>query len=106
MKFLSIAGLSLLLGGCALFGGGGSSVADARPGSAPAAAPAARTARAEAFRPAYGIGRPVALVPCGKGATLNDDCALANTRHQLGGAGGIEGEEPSLAEASVIPVRE
>ena len=105
MKFLVIAGLSALLGGCALFGGGGRVSENAAPEAAPLSRAPERTA-SQAFRPAYGIGRPVALVPCGKGATLNDDCVGANTRHQLGGAGGTEGEEPSLSEISVIPVKE
>lgn len=106
MKLLLIAGSALLLGGCALFGGGGSTVADARPEAAPIAASPARTARADAFRPAYGIGRPVALVPCRSGAKISDDCVGGNTRHQLGGEGAAGGEDPALPEVSLIPVAE
>jgi hypothetical protein len=107
MKLLSLVGTALLLGGCALFsGGGGSNVADSRSEDAPAAASPARTATAESFRPAYGIGRPVALVPCGRGAKLSDDCAGGNTRHQLGGEGGAEGEAEALSEVSLVPVAE
>lgn len=105
MKILAIFSLSLLLGGCAMFSGENTAALDA-PNAAPAAISPARTARTEPFRPAYGIGRPVALVPCGAGATINDDCVGANTRHQLGDAGGTEGEESSLAEISLIPVKE
>lgn len=106
MKILIISGLSLLLGGCALFGGGESTTAGARSEAAPSAASPERTARAEAFRPAYGIGRPVALIPCSKGATINDDCVGANTRHQIGGERAAQGDEPALSEISVIPVKE
>mgnify|MGYP001583410236 CR=1 FL=1 len=94
-----------MLGGCAVFGGGAeTSSVSARESASLSRAPA-RTA-SQPFQAAYGIGRPVALVPCSKGATLNDDCVGGNTRHQLGGAGGTEGEEASLAEISLIPVKE
>ncbi len=104
MKFPVIAGLSLLVGGCALFGGE-QSVATAAPKAAPLSRAPVRTA-SETFRPAYATGRPVALVPCAKGATLNDDCVGANTRHQLGDASLASGEEPALAEISAVPVKE
>ncbi|OFX04413.1 MAG: hypothetical protein A3E78_03185 [Alphaproteobacteria bacterium RIFCSPHIGHO2_12_FULL_63_12] len=105
MRILAIFSLSLLLGGCAMFNDGNTAAIDAPEASRVAVSPA-RTARTEPFRPAYGIGRPVALIPCGRGATINDDCVGANTRHQLGDAGGMEGEESSLAEISLIPVKE
>lgn len=105
MKLLLIAGTTVLLGGCALFGDG-STVADSSSEAALIAVSPARTATATAFRPAYGIGRPVALVPCRSGAKISDDCVAGETRHQLGGEGGTEGEAAALAEASLIPVAE
>lgn len=102
MRLLSIAGTFLLLGGCAIFGGGAPVTADV---SARTETLSNAPARA-AFHPAYGIGRPVALVPCGRGAKLTDDCAGGNTRHQLGGEGAAEGEEEALSEASLVPAAE
>jgi hypothetical protein len=106
MKILFVAGLGLLLGGCAILDGGAQSTADAAPAAAPLSRAPSRTAAREIFRPAYGIGRPVALVPCGKGATINDDCVGANTRHQFGGERSVDEDEPALAEAALIPVAE
>lgn len=103
MKLICIAGLGLLLGGCALFGDNQSS-AELKAEPAPRAA--ARTAPTEVFRPAYATGRPVALVPCRQGVKLTEDCSGGNNRHQLGGDSAQGAEETALTAVSVIPVRE
>jgi len=104
MKTPGLIALAILMSGCAAFGGGGKS-APLAADAAPLAQAPARTA-AETFRPAYGIGRPVALVPCARGATLNDDCVGGETRHQLGGGRVSVGDEPSLSESILKPVAE
>lgn len=79
MKIPGLIALALLSSGCALFQGDAASEAALLP--QPAASPAStRTA----FRPAYATGRPIALVRCRQGSTLNDDCVAGETRHQVG----------------------
>lgn len=108
MKIIIVAGLGVMLGGCALLDDGASTqIAGEAPTRAQAPPVATRTAAAP-FKAAYGIGRPVALVPCGKGARagINSDCVAGNTRHQLGGGQALEGEEPALTEVTIVPVSE
>lgn len=104
MKLILIAGLGLLLGGCALFGGGHQRAAALK--SEPAPLAASQSAASGAFRPAYATGRPVALVPCRQGVKLTEDCSGSNNRHQLGDDPAEDAGEPALTAVSVIPVRE
>ena len=104
MRLIFIAGLGLLLGGCALFGGGHQRASELK--AAPAPLAASRAAAPEVFRPAYATGRPVALVPCRQGVKLTEDCSGANNRHQLGDGNAEGAGEPALTAVSVIPVQE
>ena len=103
MKILCLAGLAPLLAGCALFSGGERSSAVAERALANVAPPTARSASAETFRPAFGIGRPVALVPCRRSVALSDDCRSLNDRHQAGGDMPADDEASALTEASTRP---
>lgn len=102
MKIPALIALAFLCGGCALIDGGGRQAVLEPSAATPARTPA--RAAAEPFRAAYGIGRPVALVPCARGATLNDDCAGGETRHQLSGELEAAAAEPLLPEISPTPV--
>jgi len=105
MKVMGIAGLMLLASGCAIFSGGEESAAYApvSPVTSPSAA-ARRAPAAEPFTAAYGVGRPVALIPCSRGAVLTDDCRATNDRHQVSGGRTVEGEATVLTEASTTLV--
>jgi hypothetical protein len=105
MKNLGIAGLVLLTSGCAVFSGSEKSAAYTA--TSPAVSPAAAARRApgaETFTAAYGVGRPVALIPCSRGAVLTDDCRAANDRHQVSGGRAVDGEETIFTEASTTIV--
>lgn len=95
----------MLLGGCALFGGGERSAA-VQPEDMRVSSPGGRSATTVAFRPAYGTGGPVALVPCGKGAKLTDECSGGNNRHQLNGDGPQDSDGSVLTEVSLAPASE
>lgn len=105
MKIMGIAGLMLLTSGCALFSGNEKSAAYAPVSPVTSSTAAARRApAAEPFTAAYGVGRPVALIPCSRGAALTDDCRATNDRHQVGGERVVEGEETTFTEASATIV--
>ncbi len=105
MKILGIAGFMLLTGGCAVFSGSEKTAAYTATSPTPSPAAAARRApAAEPFTAAYGVGRPVALIPCSRGAVLTDDCRATNDRHQVSGGRTVEGEATVLTEASTTLV--
>ena len=101
MKLIVIFALALATSGCALFSGGERTVA----GRGPAAATESASPRAarESFTPAFGIGRPVALIPCQKKVALSDDCRSRNERHQVA-ASMPSPDEAAPTEVSVAPV--
>lgn len=103
LSFVLALGFSAItLNGCAVLGGASETLAyEAAP--APTAAPQ-RLERREAFVPAYGLGRPVALVPCRRGAKITEDCSGANPRHQLGGESSSDEPEASMTEVALVPV--
>lgn len=107
MRLLILTGAALVLSGCALFGGGDNSAsADRTVASTPlAAAPApARPVAREPFRPAFGVGMPVALVPCKGGVEISGDCRSRNERHQARGDIAEDAEQPVFTEAATVPV--
>jgi hypothetical protein len=62
-----------------------------------------RKAAREPFTPAFGVGRPVALIPCQKKIALSDDCRSRNERHQVAGSMPTE-DETAPTEVSIAPV--
>lgn len=112
MRIAGIVGAALLLGGCALFDGGerpatvAAAVSPARTTASTAPSTTAPTRAKEPFRPAFGIGRPVALVPCANGPALSDDCRNVNERHQRRGDMPAEEESAIFTEASGVPASE
>jgi hypothetical protein len=103
MKLLGLAGLLLLTSSCAIFSGGDKSAAyqPAAPDRTPAAV-MRRAPAAEPFEAAYGVGRPVALVPCAEGAGIADDCRAANDRHQISGEREVSAEDDILTETPAV----
>ncbi|NWG91685.1 MAG: hypothetical protein HXY21_04155, partial [Parvularculaceae bacterium] len=86
MRLIVISALALAASGCALFSGGENSTASLRPALTAAPSSVAGKAAREPFTPAFGIGRPVALIPCQKKIALSDDCRSQNERHQIAGS--------------------
>ncbi len=109
MRSIFISALALAASGCAMFDGGERS-AMSGPASAPVAeqteAQPTRTAARGAFKPAFGIGSPVALVPCRNKVTLGGDCRSLNDRHQVAGDIPADADRGPLAEASIAPVKD
>ena len=99
MRIVIAAGLSLSLGGCALFDGvfGGEEVA-----VAPQPAATARTVdnpmrpQRESFRPAFASGSPVQLVPCKGKASMSDECRRLTDNHDRAKAQPTDEAEPTL----------
>lgn len=108
MRIAGIICAATLLGGCALFDSGDRPVtvsASASPTRVSTIATPTRQAR-EPFRPAFGIGQPVALVPCAESVALSAECRNLNDRHQRRGDM-PEGEEAAtFTEASALPISE
>ncbi|MFZ5619098.1 MAG: hypothetical protein ACOZAA_17435 [Pseudomonadota bacterium] len=108
MRIAGIIGAAMLLGGCALFDGGdrpATAAASVSPARVSTIATSARQTR-EPFRPAFGAGQPVALVPCTDGVALSAGCRNLNDRHQRRGDM-PEGEEAAtFTEASALPISE
>ncbi len=97
MKLPILLLTALALSGCALFG---DNSREAFAGPSAAAATVERGAPAQPFRAAYGIGRPVALVPCGKGARIGDDCSAGVQRHQIASESDTASEGVTVVDAS------
>ena len=99
MKIPGLIALALLSGGCALFQGEAASEAALirQPATSPAPT---RTA----FRPAFGVGQPVALIPCTGGVAISGDCRNRNDRHQARGDLAEDAEQPVFTEAATVSV--
>lgn len=101
MRLIVISAFAFATSGCALFNGGESPVASRE--AAPAAESGFRKAAREPFTPAFGIGRPLALIPCRDTIALSDDCRSQNERHQVAGSMPTA-DETAPTEVSIAPV--
>lgn len=104
MRLIIVSAFAVAASGCAIFSGSERTAIDARaaaPLTAASEPRAARGAERAAFRPAFGVGRPVALVPCRNKVTLGDDCRSLNDRHQVAGELAEDLDARPLDEASL-----
>lgn len=105
MRLFALTVAALALSGCALFSGGDrASTAESAVAPAPLAAAPSRPAARETFRPAFGVGQPVALIPCRGGVAISGDCRNRNDRHQARGDVAADAEQPVFTEAATVPV--
>jgi hypothetical protein len=104
MRLFALTGAALALSGCALFSGGNRAAsAENAVSPAPLAAAPSRPAAREPFRPAFGVGTPVALIPCKGGVEISGDCRNRNDRHQVRGDLGDDVGQPVFTEAATVP---
>lgn len=88
----------LALSGCTLFES--QQTAALRAPSAPVAGLSSSSTR-EAFRPAYGPGQPVALIPCRSGEAMGGECSRGLPAHRYGGDAMDDEASGPLVEVSV-----
>ncbi len=104
MRILVVSAIALASSGCALFGRSDQAAfTSPSPEPAPETQVAAKSAR-QSFVPAFGVGRPVALVPCRNKVVLSEECRNANERHQTRGEMPAGEEARALTDVSASPV--